>query len=82
MIIQFKNGSIIKSLSGGECKRSNRGRKQIEKIGKMLVNLDCIDTIYSNQNTNETVLSFASTEEYICVDESYDEIMKQIRMED
>lgn len=32
MIIQFKNGSSIKCLSGGECKRSKRGQKQIEKI--------------------------------------------------
>ena len=32
MIIQFKNGSTIKSLPGGECKRSKRGQKQIEKI--------------------------------------------------
>ena len=32
MIIQFKNGSTIKSLSGGKCKRSKRGQEQIEKI--------------------------------------------------
>lgn len=32
MIIQCKNGSTIKSLSGGKCKRSKRGQKQIEKI--------------------------------------------------
>jgi len=32
MIIQFKNGSSIKCLSGGKCKRSKRGRKQREKI--------------------------------------------------
>lgn len=32
MIIQFKNGSIIKTLSGGECKRSKRGQKQLKKI--------------------------------------------------
>lgn len=31
MIIQFKNGSIIKTLSGGECKRSKRGQKQMKK---------------------------------------------------
>lgn len=32
MIIQFKNGSCIKCLPGGKCKRSKRGQKQIEKI--------------------------------------------------
>lgn len=52
------------------------------KLGKMLVNLDCIDAIHSNQDTNETVLSFAGTEEYICANESYDEILKQIKTED
>ena len=51
------------------------------KLGKTLVNLDCIDTIYSNQNTNETVLSFAGIEEYICANESYDEVLKQIKTE-
>ena len=33
MIIRFKNGSRIKYLPGGECKRSKRGQKQIDKIG-------------------------------------------------
>ena len=47
----------------------------------MLINIDCIDTIYSNQNTNETVLSFAGIEEYICANESYDEVLKQIKTE-
>ena len=32
MIIQFKNGSSIKCLSGEKYKRSKRGQKQIEKI--------------------------------------------------
>lgn len=49
------------------------------KLGKMLVNLDCIDAIHSHQDTNETVLSFAGTEEYICVNEGYDEIVKKIK---
>ena len=49
------------------------------KLGKTLVNLDCVDVIHSNQNTNETVLSFAGTEEYICANESYDEIKKRLR---
>lgn len=48
----------------------------------MLINIDCIDTIYSNQNTNETVLSFAGAEEYICVNESYEKIVKQIKIEE
>lgn len=45
------------------------------------MNLDCIDAIHSNQNTNETVLSFAGIEEYICANESYDEVLKQIKTE-
>ena len=45
----------------------------------MLINIDCIDTIYSNQNTNETVLSFAGAEEYICTNESYNEIMNKVK---
>jgi len=39
MIIQFKNGSAIKSLPGGECKRSERGQKQIERILQWLTTL-------------------------------------------
>lgn len=52
------------------------------KLGKMLVNLDCVDAIHSNQDTNENVISFASTEEYICVNEKYDEIVSKIKTEE
>lgn len=51
-------------------------------LGKVLVNLDLVDTIYDNKDVNKRVLSFAGTEEYICVDESYDEIVKKITMTD
>lgn len=49
------------------------------KFGKTLVNLNCIDAIHSNQDTNVTILSFAGSEEYICINESYDEILKKIK---
>ena len=48
----------------------------------MLVILDCVDAIHSNQDTNETVISFAGTEEYICVNENYDEIVSKIKTEE
>ena len=56
--------------------------KVTTKLGKMLVNLDCVDAIHSNQDTNETVISFAGTEEYICVNEKYDEIVSKIKTEE
>ena len=52
------------------------------KLGKMLVNLDCVDAIHSNHDSNETVISFAGTEEYICVNENYDEIVSKIKTEE
>ena len=48
-------------------------------LGKGLVNIDRIDMIYNNKDIDKRVLSFAGTEEYICVNESYDEIVKKIR---
>ena len=52
------------------------------KLGKTLVNLDLVDTVYDNKDIDKRVLSFAGTEEYICIDENYDEIVKKIKMED
>ena len=52
------------------------------KLGKTLVNLELVDTIYDNKEIDKRVLSFAGTEEYICVDESYDEIVSKIKTEE
>lgn len=90
MIIRFKNGSTIKTLSGGECKRSKRGQKQIEKILQWLITSQTLyirfyieyTTICCGVKSNETVLSFAGTEEYICVNENYDEIVSKIKTEE
>lgn len=48
-------------------------------LGKGLVNIDRIDMIYNNKDIDKRVLSFAGTEEYICVNESYNEIVKKIK---
>lgn len=48
-------------------------------LGKGLVNIDHIDMIYNNKDIDKRVVSFAGTEEYICANESYDEILKQIK---
>ena len=46
------------------------------------MNLELVDTIYDNKEIDKRVLSFAGTEEYICVDESYDEIVSKIKTEE
>lgn len=51
-------------------------------LGRGLVNIDCIDTVYDNKEIDKRVLSFAGTEEYICINESYDEIVSKIKTEE
>ena len=45
---------------------------------KMFVNLDTVDAIFPSKKANETVLSFAGSEEYVTAIESYDAIIERI----